>query len=786
VTRRRLRSECLAVALLAILVTLPFVDVLFSDARFYVRDLTRYYYPTKKLLRDIVLNGEFPQWNRFYSAGQPIAANPEYEVFYPLQWLILLPDYDLGYRLHILVHIYVAAIGMYVLLRSIRLRIAAALLGAVAFATGGVFISYVNLLPILFAAAWIPWVGWLLLRALERATAVRVAAPALVLGIQALVGEPTTLIQTWGMALLLGVWLGWVRGRFRGVGRAAAITTLILVLGFCGGAVQLLTAADHVGDSARSRGFKLDLVTTWSMHPARPLELVFPHVFGHLFGERTYWGSGMYRNTASPFIFSIYLGLPIIVFAAAAMVSGFRGRFVAVLVMIGSVLLALGEHTPLYRILYELGIARSVRYPEKFLFPGLVCLILLGAYGFDRFLRRDRRVRRIAFWLTIGIATISLAILIVMFTPAAGTVFDRVWGISDTARQAQLIPIARQDWILAWARGSVFAFLLWGASRWRSLVGQSLVTVFLVIELLPVGIGVLPRIDRSYYDEPSIAGELDRDRTAYRLFHEIDWYGRSKTARKYFATGERAYQVIRNGMYPMTPALWGFQTVLERDYDKTALLPTLDLLDAMWQVRDAGQKRWREIFGAMSNVRYRSTYRPFEKEEDHAKEDPKSIRPVEFVRTEEQVPRYYLADEIVQLKSKEEFAPRLVRETFSPRVAFVGREAFEPAGGKVLDVKESANGARIVVEADGQALLVASVTRHRYWSATLDGKPTALEPVNLAYQGVVLGEGRHEVVMTYRNPLIVPLGAFSFVILAGCAAIVLVPVLRSRSRTISS
>jgi hypothetical protein len=88
----------------------------------YMRDLTRYYYPTKQILRQIVYGGEFPYWNRYFSAGQPIAANPEHEIFYPFTWLILLPSYDFGYRLHILMHIYIGTLGMYALLRSMELR----------------------------------------------------------------------------------------------------------------------------------------------------------------------------------------------------------------------------------------------------------------------------------------------------------------------------------------------------------------------------------------------------------------------------------------------------------------------------------------------------------------------------------------------------------------------------------------------------------------------------------------------------------------------------------------
>ena len=48
--------------------------------------------------------------------------------------------------------------------------------------------------------------------------------------------------------------------------------------------------------------------------------------------------------------------------------------------------------------------------------------------------------------------------------------------------------------------------------------------------------------------------------------------------------------------------------VLERDYDRTVLLPTVDLARAMWEVRDAGQKQWAVIFMEMSNAGFRSRY----------------------------------------------------------------------------------------------------------------------------------------------------------------------------------
>src|SRR5436189_3961975 len=190
------RHDILAVALLALLGTVFFIDVLIGSGDFYMRDLSRYYYPTKPVLRSIVQNGEFPYWNRHFGAGQPIAANPEHEVFYPLTWLLLLPSYDLGYRLHILIHIYLGLLGMYALLRSMEIRPYASFFGALSFGLGGLYLSYINLLPILFCAAWLPLTCLYVRKFLFHHHARDFALGALFLGLQMLVAEPTTVAQT--------------------------------------------------------------------------------------------------------------------------------------------------------------------------------------------------------------------------------------------------------------------------------------------------------------------------------------------------------------------------------------------------------------------------------------------------------------------------------------------------------------------------------------------------------------------------------------------------------------
>src|SRR5256885_14984663 len=135
---------------------------------------------------------------------------------------------------------------------------------------------------------------------------------------------------------------------------------------------------------------------------------------------------------------------------------------------------------------------------------------------------------------------------------------------------------------------------------------------------------------RFFTEQPPIAQTLAKERAAYRVFHEADWYGTEDPAKKYFSTGDAVYWVVRNGLFPMTPAGAKVRTVLERDYDKTALLPTIDLTDSVWDVKRSGRADWYVPFMAMSNAWYRGEYRDFDREKQRNHNDFTKSMPVSF------------------------------------------------------------------------------------------------------------------------------------------------------------
>ncbi|HUP49611.1 MAG TPA: hypothetical protein VNA04_12565 [Thermoanaerobaculia bacterium] len=755
------RNDRLAIALLLLLPTLFFGDVLLGLGNFYMRDLTRYYYPTKQIYREVALGGELPLWNRYFHAGQPIAANPEHEIFYPFTWLILLPSYDLGYRLHVLVHLYIGLLGMYALLRSMRVGPPAAFFGAVSFALGGIYLSYVNLLPILFCAAWLPLTCLFVRRFLLAPNLRDLALASLSLGMQFLVAEPTTVIQTGFLIGMYGLYRGWVGSpsALRRLGAMAGNTAWIAVIsafGFAVGAVQMLAAIDHVGDSARSRPFELTLVKAWSMPWAKFAELVYPNILGHISIDRVmwYWAGGVYPGMGSPFLFSIYPGLAVIALAVAGVFSRRRGSGLLLMLVLFSALIAVGGNTPLLELLYEAGLATSIRYPEKFILIALFGVIVFAAKALHDVLEGDRETRDTAAGFALATAVVAVVMAGLAFTPLYADAFRKIWGLTAGPNADRMIGLSRTDWMVAAARGAVLVALLLALGTRFRRTWLAAAFVFLCADLGPVMHELNPRMPGRFFTAaPEVVKTLHPDRRAYRVFHEVDWYGGEETARKYFSTGRAVYWVVRNGLFPMTPAGHGVRTVMERDYDKTALLPTIDFTESVWDVKRSGKSDWWRPFMAMSNAWYRGVHRDFEEEKERTKGDFRRSMPVEFIEGERH-PRYYFADQIVEIRDRKDFVEKLSRNAYSDRVAFVRQPSFVPGSGRIAGLRETANSAVIDVVAAGRSFLVMSVTPHKYWRVTMEGRPVQSVVTNIGYQGIIVPEGRHRIEMRYRNRMI--------------------------------
>jgi hypothetical protein len=377
--RRTLRDRH-AVLALAAFVALLFADVLFAGRGFFARDLTFYHWPLKKIVRDTLLRGELPLWSRPIAGGQPLAANPAYEVFYPPQWLIFLPSYRLGFQLHIVLHLMLAACGAYLLLRQLRAGPAASIAGALSFALGGPLLSTATMLPFLFAWTWAPFVALFALRFEEEGRRRDFALAAAALALQVVIGEPTTLLQIAAILGLFALGVGPLATRpWRRPLQLAALAAAACTLA----AVQLLPAIDFARDSVRAVPFEWSFASAWTLPWQRLVEVIVPAYWGPVQADAAFYPVSVLYGGLPPLLASLYPGLLVAVLGIGGLAArGWRSWKPALLIVAGT-LVATG---PLFRLLW-LAIP-SIRYPEKFILGPLFILTFAGALTLDRLVAR--------------------------------------------------------------------------------------------------------------------------------------------------------------------------------------------------------------------------------------------------------------------------------------------------------------------------------------------------------------------------------------------------------------
>jgi len=690
--RQQRLKDWWCVLLLAAIVTALFSDVLFLGNNFYVRDLFVYHFPMKHVVREMVSRGEFPWWNPYFASGQPMAANPAYEIFYPPQWLIFLGPFTFGFALHVLVHVYLAAIGAFLLFRSMALRRDASVFGALSFALSGFLLGTATNLPTFFVWSWAGFAGWAALRVIRGGS---IALPSIIFAMPILVGEPVSLLQLFGLMFILA-------GLKSARRLAMTIASAALIA-----AVQLVPAVDHAHDSIRSRGLAYEAVADFSLPPARAIEFISPFAIPPVNAE------GKQRTH---YFMTLYCGLAALILFVAAIATRQRGWLLVTAIALVSYLMALGDKTPLLRLLYACGI-RFIRYPQKFIAIGIITMIGFATFAAHRLLDGDTKLRRAVIIAGAAITVIAL------FTPgAAAAIIAAAWTI------------------VLWRVGTNRAWHL-------------IVIALLLFDLGIVANRVMLRHPRRFFTPPPSVIAFARPFDGYAVFQRGEW------AVPYFGA---MYNVIspalntRNALRPYTPAAWGIRTALDMDFDETDLLPTHDLLDSMQRLGKSGFVRWSEPFIQLSNVHYIIDYNP------HG-----SIQSPIVIRRVPNQGRYWFARILAPISDFEQ----AIRGPIANGVAFTD-PAFTPAPAPatITNVVESSHAADIDVDSTGRSFLVATITRHKYWRATIDGQPAPLVPANIAYQGLIVPAGRHHIAFRYWNPIVVVSGVISaltlFVVLA--------------------
>jgi hypothetical protein len=357
--------------------------------------------PLRQLVGHDLAAGHLPVFNPYIWGGAPLLAGWNAGAAYPLSWLFAVLPGDAAWTLNLVAAAVTAGVGCYAFLRASRLGQLASWAGAMTYAFGGGMVAQIPHVGLVIGMSWLPVALLAVLRLtdsgapgdwrrLSRWTAVLAAAVGLVL----LSGEPRAVTDAAAVLLLYALWrlVRLIRGATPARSWAGACAAVLsgAVLGIGLGAVQLLPGLAAVATSQRAH------VTTFLFSagslPVRWLALLgVPDLLGGSgsFGQPVFFAHYNLTEVTG------YVGLlPLAgAFALFGKLGTRRSRqpfpdwIVWEIIAGAGLLLALGNNTPVWRLLFHIPLIGGQRLQSRgILVAGLAFSVLL-AYWLDGWTR---------------------------------------------------------------------------------------------------------------------------------------------------------------------------------------------------------------------------------------------------------------------------------------------------------------------------------------------------------------------------------------------------------------
>lgn len=705
----------------------------------------------------------FTLWTADVASGYPVAADPDSMSWYPVAALGRVAS--LPFELFVISAYLLASLNGALFVWALTGSRLAGLAGGIPLGLGGFFAAHVGHANLLHAAAWIPLVLWSLDRIRGRVSAGRVAGGAAAVALSAVAGYPHFLVK----ALLLSALWAVIRSVDAPAGRRRALlgSGAALAAGLLLAAPLLLPMAQLSTFTARQR-ISFEFFSQGSFPAWQLPSLLFPQVVGGwktLANRLPYFGD-WYVSDVTAYVGSVFALL-------AALGLGFRPRGMArFFAGVGAVslLFALGDATPLARVLYHVPVLNLFRSPSRYLFEATLAVSVLAGLGVARLesLPRDERLRaarRAAAGVAVlfGVALVALGLETPRFVEAA----RRKALVETVSLVPWRNPVVAEPLVVLAAGAALLLVAARSRRRWPLGVLLAAGTAELATYSLAVVPSNFPDLSRMA-GEPAVVRVLARplSETAQRYAPLLGAYMDLEAGTP---NHSRIWDLPNATGYGPLPLLRYCQLLgMERwgELSRDVLHPAhrgLDILAVRYVLLPSDRtEKWLLAGGAASRFRKVAT-----------------LRETDVLENLAALPRVWLASEVVRL------SPEEVLETLRSSRLPDGRP-FDPARQALVEAGPSwkappgagesrvgisslrQNSANLAAVASASAFLVLSDVLYPGWRAWVDGRAADIVRTDYVLRGLWLTRGTHEIRVEFRPPLV---GAG--LALSGVAALVL-------------
>jgi len=747
--------------ILAGLVLVFFSEVLLQNKIFIHRDLSRFFYPLREFSVTQFLSGEIPLWDPYIHCGSPHLAELQTCVFYPLSAIYLFFSYPQGFNYFIIIHIFLAGLFIYILMREWCYSRHASFLSATVFMFSGYIISVINLLASLASVIWLPLVILFYERALKKDWVKNSIITGLFMTLMFLGGEPVILYITFFILVLMA--------GLRIKPMMLAMAVFIALSSF-----QIFPFLEFLKHTSRNL-MNFDEASMWSLPVYALSDLFFPYLSESDYIYKNYW-------TRQSWLLVYYMGIATIVFTFISLKfdSTKRRRTIFYILVLGLVL-SFGRHTPLYYFLYNFlpGFKLS-RYPVKFFFIAAFSLAILSGIGMDYYTRHakiDCRFKKFLKWTLAFGFLLSLIYLVLSFNfyPVCNFLKSAVLNAnSDLGSKISNIEQLVMTGTYNIKRGlGLFMFLsvvmFFGIKKRISLnVVLPLILLVSLADIFTANKNVYQNMDINEFLKPGSTIEfLQKDKTLFRIFDSPATLRQNMFVpeRDYFegmsALKERAVsnRGVSFGIYDA----YGYGSLYNRRQE--------EIIDIIIKSNAPGETNLLNLL----NVKYVISPKDFKADGYNI---VRKSEKVNIYENKNFLPRAFLTDKAVIIKDEKKILEKLKSKDFEPKKEVVLEEDFsytsddqkEPLGfardklrrrssdEKAVVLKYAANEIILEAETNMPRFLVLSDTWYPGWKAYVDDKPGKIYRADYILRSVHLESGKHIVRFTY-DPFSFKIGA---------------------------
>lgn len=367
-----------------------------------------YFYPLKLFFANELTSGNFPLWNPYIFSGLPFYASHQSGVFYPFNFLFIIPSEAFVFNILLLFHYALAAFFTYCLIRSLDVDEFSAFIGGFVFTFSGFMQAHKGHTNMINAAVWLPLILFLFEKIRCEKKMIYSILSAAAIAMQILAGHFQMCINTY---LVLILYLAYHITLIEKQYRARFIMQAIIALfaGFVFAAPQLYATYELSELSVRQKMSYASL-TEYSFSLKMLPTLIFPYFFGTGYAKpyQYYWGDWSLGEIIG------FVGIFPLLAAFIAGVTKRRNlhvRFFAGLLVI-SFLLSLGRNTPLYKLIHHIPLINQLRIPGRHWFQADLAISVLSAFTIQSIFCDNAKRRKIVIVMSCLITSIFAASII--------------------------------------------------------------------------------------------------------------------------------------------------------------------------------------------------------------------------------------------------------------------------------------------------------------------------------------------------------------------------------------